>query len=576
MGIPEILFFVLLAIYFVVLPKLFARAGQDSWKGYVPFYQYIIWLKILGRPWWWIILLITPGVNFLVLVILNVETAIAFNQREIKNQWLAGLLPWLYLPQLAFKNTEKKFIGPRDWTGKKKSWRREWGEAIVFAIIAASVIRTFFFEAFTIPTGSMENSMLVNDYLFVSKMSYGAKIPMTPMSVPFVHNRIPGSMNRSFVEWFELPYMRLPGFGSVDRGDAVVFNFPHGDTVMLNDPLAGHDYYQLLKKDAIIEAGGYENFLANKSAAFAKARSNMWDKNIVKSDDPKFKNQQNFDNPNPKDYRGTKIEGMDVYPVDKNENYVKRCVGLPGDNFQIIDRVIHINGIPQEMPEGAKHSYLVRTKGNDYSKIAKRLDLTVQDGRPVQQAADGSVYNIINLSEEQLTDIARLPFLLEPPQAQIRGNSPADKELPDSLRTPDAHNYGLMFPYSDRKKYVYWTIDNFGPIHIPKAGETIELTADNIDEYRRTITKYDGNHLEVEADGTIKINGQATTSYTFKHDCFFMMGDNRHGSADSRFFGWVPETHIVGKPVLTWFSKGQEGYHQDTGIRWERMFRLVD
>lgn len=576
MGIPEILFFILLAMYFAVLPQLFTRAGQDSWKGYIPFYNYIIWLKILGRPWWWIILLITPGVNFLVFVILNVETAIAFGHRSPKDQWIAGVLPWFYLPKLAFKDTEAKFIGPREWGGKKKSMGREWGEAIVFAIIAASVIRTFFFEAFTIPTGSMENSMLVNDYLFVSKMSYGAKVPMTPMSVPFVHNRMPGSMNRSFVEWFELPYMRLPGFGSVDHGDAVVFNFPHGDTVMLNDPLAGHDYYQYLKKDAIIEAGGYQNFLQNKEAAYDKARVNLWEKNIVKSDDQKFKQRQNFDNPNPKDYRGTKIAGMDVYPIDKNENYVKRCVGLPGDKFEIINGVIHINDEVQENKAGAKHMHSIQTSdANAFNKIYKKYDLVNGDyGGTAQRDGYFEVY--ASLSDEQANDAARLPFVIGEPQRVISGVPSDVLANADSLKADLRHNYGMMFPYSDKDKYVYWTVDNFGPIHIPKGGETIDLNDSNIDEYRRTITKYDGNDLRVESDGTIKINGEVVTSYTFKYDCYFMMGDNRHGSADSRFFGWVPETHIVGKPVLTWFSKGQEGYHQDTGIRWERMFRLVD
>lgn len=567
MGIPEILFFILLAMYFVVLPKLFARAGEESWKGYIPFYQWIVWLKIVGRPWWWIILLITPGVNFLVFVILNVETAIAFNQRSVKEQWFAGILPWVYLPQLAFKNTEQKYVGRREWKGKKKTVKREWGEAIVFAIIAASVIRTFFFEAFTIPTGSMENSMLVGDYLFVSKMSYGAKVPMTPMSIPFVHNRIPGTMTRSFVEWFELPYMRLPGFGKVDHLDPVVFNFPHGDTVMLNDPLAGHDYYQYLKKEAIIEAGGYTNFLANKTVSYEKAKDNFFEKNIVKAADPKFNN--NFDNPNSEKLRGDKIAGMDVYPIDKNENYVKRCVGLPGDDFEIIDGQIHINGKAQELPEGSKANYEFRVAGpNDVNKLVDRFELLNSDIKFAQQIG-GEIQLMVALTEKQVRNISKLPFCTSAPVAVI-DNQPRFAWPTDSIIPEPPMNHGLMFPYSDKAKYLHWTVDNFGPIHIPKAGETIELNEDNIDEYMRTIRVYEGNDLTV-SDGVIKINGVESSSYTFKYDYYFMMGDNRHGSADSRFFGWVPETHIVGKPVLIWFSKGQAGYHQDSGIRWDRL-----
>lgn len=565
MGIPEILFSLLLVIYFVALPPIFTRAGQDGWKGYVPVYQYITWLKILKRPWWWIFLLFVPFVNLIMFTILHVETSIAFGKRSAKDQWFAGVLPWVFLPMLAFKDKEAKYVGPRDWTGKKKSFAREWGEAIVFAVVAASVIRTFFFEAFTIPTPSMEGSMLVGDYLFVSKVSYGAKVPMTPVAVPFVHNRIPGTMNRSFVEWFELPYFRLPGFGDVDRMDPVVFNFPHGDTVMLHDPLAGHDYYQYLRKEAIHVAGGYDRYLENKEASMAKARENIHEKNKVT-------------------VAGAKLEGIDVYPIDKNEHYVKRCVGLPGETFEIRDRVIYANNEAIDLPEKGQFVYQVEIEqGQHLQRIMEEFELVpseiefipIRAGNSIVPQFPGPVR--FPLDDGQVKRLESFPFITSEVIPVLDQAPIPSTELPvDSLGNKDVENQGLMFPYSDNPKYRSWTVDNWGPVQIPAEGLTIELSSENIDEYRRTIEVYEGNELEVKEDGTILINGNVVTSYTFKYDYFFMMGDNRHASLDSRYWGWVPETHIVGKPVLTWLSKNQAGHHGNGDLRWDRMFKLVD
>jgi len=199
--IPWIFLLALIVIYSITLPVLLKRAGvSNAVLGYIPLVNFFPFLKMIKRPWWWFFILLCPGINLLMLVIMNVELGIAFGKRSTKDQWFFGALPWVAIPQLAFKQKEVAYVGPRDWTGKKKSTMREWGEAIVFAVVAASIIRTFFFEAFTIPTPSMEKSMLVGDYLFVSKMSYGAKIPQTPVSVPFVHNALPGGMTHCQVE----------------------------------------------------------------------------------------------------------------------------------------------------------------------------------------------------------------------------------------------------------------------------------------------------------------------------------------------------------------------------------------
>jgi len=229
-----ILLAALVLIYSITLPSLLKRAGLNSALGYIPLVNFVPMLKLIKRPWYWFFVILCPGINLWLIIILNVELGLAFGKRSTKDQWLFGALPWLALPQLAFKEKALAYVGPRDWTGKKKTMAREWTEALLFAVIAASAIRTFFFEAFTIPTPSMEKSMLVGDYLFVSKMSYGPKVPQTPLAVPFLHNALPGSMTNSYSEAINLPYFRLPGFGRVERLDPVVFNFPHGDTIMVD------------------------------------------------------------------------------------------------------------------------------------------------------------------------------------------------------------------------------------------------------------------------------------------------------------------------------------------------------
>jgi signal peptidase I len=258
--IPWILLILLIVVYSITLPKLLTRAGLSPTLGYIPIVNFLPFLKMIKRPWWWFLLLLCPGVNLLMLVVINVELGIVFGKRSTKDQWMFGALPWYAISNLAFTDKGALYIGARDWTGKKKSFMREWGEAIVFAVVAASVIRTFFIEAFTIPTPSMEKSMLVGDYLFVSKTSYGAKIPQTPVSVPFVHNALPGGMKNSYVDWFTLPYFRLPGLGDVERMDPVVFNFPNGDTIMVDPFYAGHDYFSYVRKEGMFLAGGYDKY----------------------------------------------------------------------------------------------------------------------------------------------------------------------------------------------------------------------------------------------------------------------------------------------------------------------------
>ncbi len=519
--IAWIILILLLVIYSLALPVLLKRAGQDPTLGYIPLVNFYPFLKLIKRPWWWLLLLLCPGVNLLMLVVMNVELGIAFNKRSTAEQWFFGILPWVAIPKLAYSETNQAFVGPRDWTGKKKSTAREWGEAIVFAIVAASVIRTFFIEAFTIPSPSMEKSMLVGDYLFVSKISYGAKIPQTPVSFPFVHNALPGGMTNSYLEWFSLPYFRLPGLGKVERFDPVVFNFPNGDTIVVDPEYAGHDYYSIVRNGAIGNAGNVANYLK---------KPDYYNSVLKRAIIQKY--------------------GIKHRPIDKKENYVKRCIGLPGDNLKIINRQVYINNAPIENPKDMMFSY--------------NLD--------ADEKTRKSIFNEckVNLSDRVA---GKTPSFTQYEYEKIKTMSGVRSIEVDTVNTD---NEMAIYPNSGRPPYSSWTRDNMGPIHIPAKGETIELTPDNIILYKRVIQAYECNQVELKGE-VLYINGQAASTYTFKQNYYWMMGDNRHQSADSRYWGFVPEDHVVGKPVFTWFSKPSRDYQpaDALGIRWSRMFRTV-
>ncbi len=547
MSIPYILLYLLLLIYFIVLPILFKRAGKDSWKGYVPVLQYLVFLQLIKRPWWWIILLLVPGVNLMMLVIMNVELVKAFGKRSAADQWLAGALPWFKLPHLAFADKGAEYVGPEDWTNRKKGMMREWGEAIVFAVIAASIIRTFVMEPYTIPTPSMEKSLLVGDYLFVSKMSYGPRIPVTPVAFPFAHHTIPGLNIKAYTEWFKLPYFRLPGWTSVERFDAVVFNFPHGDTVLAHPELMGFDYYDFLRSEAIEEAGGLDSFNEDPDRYFKIAREHFQD-GYCKHCIPGVS------------YSGAETGGVISRPLDKRENYIKRCIGIPGDVLSVVDRQVHIDGKPIETPEDSELGYrLVTTLGNltegHIRKLRDELDLPYL--RDIQRIPGAPHVITTYLTAAQLEKAESLSFIQE--ILPIR----------DTTRHIDPHL--RVFP---NDKNFDWTPDNFGPLYIPKEGASIDLNEENIAKYRRVIEVYEENKLEIQ-DGKYFINGVETKSYTFKMNYYFLMGDNRHNSLDSRYWGFVPEDHVVGKAVFTWFSKQNSNDHVDGRIRWERMFKTV-
>jgi signal peptidase I len=379
----------------------------------------------------------------------------------------------------------------------------EWIDAIIFAVIAASFIRMFFIEAYTIPTSSMEKSLLVGDYLFVSKTAYGPKTPNTPLSFPFVHNTMPLTRGtKSYVEWIKSPYKRLAGFGDIKNDDVVVFHFPEGDTVAMN--IQAQSYYQLIR---------------------------MYGRERVWSDERNF---------------GEII----ARPVDKRENYIKRCVAIPGDEVKMERGQLFINGKPQQTIQGMQHNYLIKTNGTSLNpKALERLDIAVAD-----RESYSSEQYLMPLTEENATkikefsNVTSVEKLIEEPGKWDQSIFPSDQ------------NY-------------QWNIDNFGPITIPAKGKTVELTLENLPLYQRIISVYEDHRLEVDGD-MIKIDGEVAKNYTFKFDYYWMMGDNRHNSADSRYWGFVPEDHVVGKAKFIWLSMDKDK-NFPAKIRFGRMFRSI-
>ncbi len=381
---------------------------------------------------------------------------------------------------------------------KKKPVWREWLDAAVFAIVAATIIRTFLFEAYTIPTGSMEGTMLVNDYLFVSKLAYGPRVPMTPVAIPLVHNTMPFTGGKSYTDAVQWKYRRIPGLGKVERNDVVVFNYPCGDTV-----LAGlsevRDYYQEVR-----ESG-------------REATMNAYQ--II------------------------------TRPVDKTDNYIKRCIAIPGDVIEIKNARVYINGEPNVLYPHAKLIYKVVTKGGMPA---------VEDNLELAQAVSPNLY-LFNLENQQADAVKKASNVVsvEPFISTPAGEAPM-------------HPGEWVFPHDTAN--FKWSRDNFGPLTIPRQGVTVTLTPQNIALYRRVIHTYEGNKLE-ERDGKIFINDKEATSYTFQMDYYWMMGDNRHNSLDSRFWGFVPVDHIVGKAWFVWLSYGPEGMFKD--FRFKRIFRGI-
>ncbi|WP_452602515.1 signal peptidase I [Pontimicrobium sp. MEBiC06410] len=536
-----IFFLVIQVIHGLATWKLYIKAGRQAWEAFVPVYNAVILMKIINREWWWTILLFLPIVNLILFPVIWVETARSFGRNSNADTFLAiaslGFFNF-YLNYVADVNyIENRSLKPRTGLG-------DWVSSIAFAVVAATIVHTYFIQPFVIPSSSLEKSLLIGDFLFVSKFHYGARLPMTTVALPMVHDSIPLTKQKSYLfsddyearktSWLnklQLPYMRLPAFEKIDRNEIVVFNQPADTLLDMNDFRPDRNYYK---------------------------------------------------------------------PIDKKTNLVKRCVGAPGDSLEIRNGYVYINGKQNELPDRAKLQFFhtVETTSNPqalYNKYGitekqERQIFAIENrfwDRPDLQAYLRNENIILNVESrdslntlvtggmtQKLFDRLKVKIVGSTINVNMTEELAAQMEKESSVTSITKVNSKApnpsLFPQDPSYRN---TVDNFGPIYIPKKGATIDLNVDVLPLYKRIITEYEGNTLSVNGN-QIKINNEIVTNYTFKQDYYWMMGDNRQNSIDSRFWGYVPHNHVVGKPVLIWMSwdSNASGFNK---IRWNRLFTTV-
>jgi len=471
------LFLLIQLIHFLGTWKLYVRAGRHAWEAIVPFYSIIVLMTIINRPKWWTVLLFIPIINLLMFPVIWVETIRSFGKNSSLDTWLAILTLGFYIYYVNYftddKYIENRSLKPRTTTG-------EWVSSIVFAVVAATMVHTYIMQPYTIPTSSLEKSLLVGDFLFVSKFDYGARVPMTVVALPMVHDTIPLFGIKSYLKKPQLPYFRFPGIEKIKRNDIVVFNWP-ADTVQF--------------------------FFQKPTHKIRK-------------------------------------------PIDKKSNYVKRCVGIAGDTLQIKAGYVYIDGKKNILPDRAKLQffYTADTDGQQLSISTIKNRYHVREGGRYQNGN----YKL-NLDDEDANKLR---------------NNPLVKNLVREVSKKGAHED--VYP---QNKNLDWNKDFYGPIYIPKKGDKIKLTSLNLSLYKKIITEYDHNTLLVKG-GKIYINNKPTSTYTFTQNYYWMMGDNRDNSEDSRYWGFVPFDHVVGKPVFIWFSWNSDGKGINK-VRWNRVFTTV-
>ncbi|PKR81737.1 signal peptidase I [Brumimicrobium salinarum] len=615
--------------YIAMWWKSFPKAGRKSWEAFIPGYNYAIASKIAGQQAWWALLMIIPGIHIIMWMIFNVSY---IRKHGFFSLWdtLQGIFfPFIIMSKIANdENIKPEFT--TDWENQKDIERRkngdhlvlfltlpiighlvaltlgalqkkkkgrktiikEWGDSILFALIAASAIRTYVFEPFQIPTGSMEKTLLVGDFLVVNKVAYGSKVPVTPLSFPLVHNTIPWINVKSYTQIEKLEYTRLPGWTDVQNYDVVVFNYPSGDTAVY-DPrmpngLMGHDYHGIVNSEArrLFEESIDRNKIPNSNALLQERRKKLstqyngqvldsvmqleaqkLDRNLQKKiegiygefiDNIDFwknkarheiaVNKRTFSNG-----EGRMIDhyGVVYRPVDKRENYIKRCIGIAGDSIEIRDAQVYVNGKKAPIFEYQNLQFRVKNINIPSPRVMK-----AKYGLEINR----DYYNngqVMNLTASEL-DMLKKDY----PDAIFELVNPQRKNVKQQSASEKVNNlnyYPKSFNHNN-------TVANFESFWVPKKGVTIELTPHNVAWYERVITAYELHDFE-EKDGAYYIDGKKTSTYTFEMNYYWMMGDNRYNSADSRVWGFVPEDHIVGKASMVWYSKDPNG-----GVRWNRLF----
>ena len=543
-GTQWIVFILIIQIiHFLGTWKLYQKAGRKPWEAAVPIYNGIVLMKIINRPWWWVLLLFIPIINLLMFPVVWVETIRSFGKNKLLDTWAVILTLGLYIYYINYAE-DVQYI--KDRSLKPRTGLGEWVSSIVFAIVAATFVHTYFIQPYVIPTGSLERTLRIGDFLFVSKFHYGARVPMTTLAAPMVHDTLPGIKTRSYIadvdpatyktSWknkLRLPYMRLPGFQSIKKNDIVVFSLP---------------------SDTLVQ--------------------------FFRADKPVKK------------------------PIDKKSNYVKRCVGTPGDSLAVIDGTVYVNGEQFQLSDRAKVMYdhtihsqkgvssrlLAEVDASDYLRkyIAGNLSQNQYNGLlPYVLGANRTPDNKIELITQEKgipTQVIRqlgISLTEEKPRSRVANltqemvNTLRNNPTIDSVvRTIEPKGtYAGAFP---QKPNLYpWNNDNFGPIYIPKAGATVAINHKTIPLYKKIIRDYEFNEVKVSGQ-KVFINGQEASSYTFKQDYYWMMGDNRDHSEDCRTWGYVPADHIVGKPVFLWlsFDNFNDGI-ANWKPRWDRIFTTV-
>ncbi len=638
--------------------KSFKQADRNSWEALIPLYNYFVVFKIGSKKPWWSLLMLIPGIHLVMWSVANVSYIRRFGYFSLVDTLQGVFFPYIILAKIAQSGDKvlpetnwanSKELGQREWGDHlvlfmtlpvighaialgiaavtraepgKRTKVKEWGDAILFALVAASIIRTYVFEPFQIPTGSMEKTLLVGDFLFVNKLAYGPKVPVTPLSYPLVHNTLPWVTTKSYTQLETSKYIRLPGFSKVERYDVVVFNYPSGDTAVY-DPrmphgLMGHDYHGILWDEAKYL---FDNSSESKNA-FSKYSKYYLDENIKRPlenrisdsqikefaldnvykdffrDIEKWKNKAReviasgethrlvgYDGFGVPQYEVIEHYGLIPRPVDKRENYIKRCVGISGDWLEIKESVLYVNNKPSPIFPNQNLKYMVYNiqidptymekiglesiqKRGDYQKLDDVSSQSIGLPAPLNPDGTKSRDSLISCYYMHLTETQRKKlekkhdraiFRLEitPQYSDTKGTITTNMDRLDNIK---------LYP---KNPEINNTNTDFTRFRIPKKGWNVKLTPYNLAMYRRVITAYEG-HTLAEKKGAIYIDGEKVTSYTFEMNYYWMMGDNRYNSIDSRYWGFVPEDHIVGKASMVWYSKNPYG-----GVRWERMFTLI-